>query len=223
MLFPTEELIFSPSHDTRSGVVRTTCGSRPYACMTSTPGQQVVELVGAAELDVGFDGDRVVRLHERVQELRDRDRLPARVAPGEVVALQHLRDRHHPRQPNDVGEAELREPLAVAPDLGLLGDEDLEGLVDIRLGVPVDLVVVQDRPCRDRPDGSPIRGRVVADDAGLPRGPRPGTRACAASGMPRPTWMSGDVTSIPSFTRSGRPSASFASSAPQAARGRHCA
>src|SRR5262249_26602268 len=34
------------------------------------------------------------------------------------------------------------------------------------------------------------------------------------SGIARPTWMSGEVTSIPSFTRSGRPSASFASSAP---------
>src|SRR3970040_304085 len=34
------------------------------------------------------------------------------------------------------------------------------------------------------------------------------------SGIPRPTWMSGDVTSMPSFTRSGLPSASFASSAP---------
>src|SRR5881227_3745617 len=34
------------------------------------------------------------------------------------------------------------------------------------------------------------------------------------SGTPRPTWMSGEVTSIPSFTRSGRPSFSFRSSAP---------
>src|SRR5689334_16456455 len=39
------------------------------------------------------------------------------------------------------------------------------------------------------------------------------------SGIPRPTWMSGDVTSIPSLTRSGRPSASFASRAPA---GRTC-
>src|SRR6478735_10571457 len=38
-------------------------------------------------------------------------------------------------------------------------------------------------------------------------------------GMPRPTWMSGDVTSIPSLTRSGRPSVSFASRAPA---GRTC-
>src|SRR5476651_487142 len=34
------------------------------------------------------------------------------------------------------------------------------------------------------------------------------------SGIPRPTWMSGDVTSMPSFTRNGRPSLSFASSPP---------
>ena len=34
------------------------------------------------------------------------------------------------------------------------------------------------------------------------------------SGIARPMWMSGEVTSIPSFTRSGRPSASFASSPP---------
>src|SRR5215472_15772842 len=34
------------------------------------------------------------------------------------------------------------------------------------------------------------------------------------SGIPRPMWMSGEVTSIPSFTRSGRPSFSFSSRAP---------
>src|SRR3954463_9194210 len=34
------------------------------------------------------------------------------------------------------------------------------------------------------------------------------------SGMPRPMWMSGEVTSIPNFTRSCRPVASFFSSSP---------
>ena len=34
------------------------------------------------------------------------------------------------------------------------------------------------------------------------------------SGIARPMWMSGEVTSIPSLTRSGRPSFSFASSPP---------
>src|SRR5512144_1869562 len=33
-------------------------------------------------------------------------------------------------------------------------------------------------------------------------------------GIPRPTWMSGEVTSMPSLTRNGRPSFSFASSPP---------
>src|SRR5437870_3141030 len=34
------------------------------------------------------------------------------------------------------------------------------------------------------------------------------------NGIARPMWMSGEVTSIPSFTRSGRPSFNFASSPP---------
>src|SRR5258705_5101920 len=34
------------------------------------------------------------------------------------------------------------------------------------------------------------------------------------SGIPRPTWISGEVTSIPSLTRSGRPLASLRSSSP---------
>ena len=38
------------------------------------------------------------------------------------------------------------------------------------------------------------------------------------SGIARPTWMSGDVTSIPSLTRSGRPSFSFASRPPSGRR-----
>ena len=34
---PSDELIFSPSHDSRSGVVSTTCGSTPYCSITSRP------------------------------------------------------------------------------------------------------------------------------------------------------------------------------------------
>ena len=41
-------------------------------------GEQVVELVGAAELDVGLDRHRVVGLHQRIEQLRDRDRLVRR-------------------------------------------------------------------------------------------------------------------------------------------------
>ena len=56
-------------------------------------GEQVVELVGAAELDVRLDGDRVVGLHEGIEELRHRDRGLGREALLEVVALEQPRDR----------------------------------------------------------------------------------------------------------------------------------
>ena len=42
------------------------------------PEQQVERLVGAAELDVGAHRDRVVALHQRVEQLEDRDRRAAR-------------------------------------------------------------------------------------------------------------------------------------------------
>jgi len=37
MLFPSDELIFCPSQETRSGVVNATWGSSPYASITSRP------------------------------------------------------------------------------------------------------------------------------------------------------------------------------------------
>ena len=56
--------------------------------------EHVEELVGAAELDVAFEHDGVVALHERVEKLDDGDRAVARVALGEIVALQHAGDGH---------------------------------------------------------------------------------------------------------------------------------
>ena len=41
MLFPSDELIFAPSHETRIGVVSTTCGSSPYASITSRPASRL--------------------------------------------------------------------------------------------------------------------------------------------------------------------------------------
>ena len=76
--------------------------------MTVAAREQVVELVGAAELDVGLDRDRVVGLHQRVEELGDRDRPPRGEALREVVALEDLRDGRRARQAEDLGEVELR-------------------------------------------------------------------------------------------------------------------
>ena len=126
--------------------------------------EQVVQLVGPAELHVRLDRDRVVRLHQRIEQLRDRDRLTSGVAAGEVVALEHLRDGHHPRELDDVGERQAGEPLAVPPYLRPLGDEDLEGLLEVRLRVPVDLVVREDRALARPPGRVADPRRVVADD-----------------------------------------------------------
>ena len=148
MLFPTDELIFAPSHESSSGVVSTTWGSSPYASMTVAAGEQVVELVGAAELDVGLDGDRVVGLHERVEKLRHRDRLVRPDPLREVVALEDLRDGDRPGEPEHVGEVELREPLPVEAHLGAVAVEDQESLLEVRLRVAVDLLGVEDRTLR---------------------------------------------------------------------------
>src|SRR3712207_7432426 len=45
-----------------------------------------------SELDVGLDGDRVVALEHRIEQLEERDRLARRMALGEVVALEQLGD-----------------------------------------------------------------------------------------------------------------------------------
>ena len=88
------------------------------------PGEQVVELVRATELHVRLDRDRVVRLHERIQELGDGDRLTRAEPLGEVVALEDLRDRRRAGQAKHVREVETGQPLAVvsappsAPDRG---------------------------------------------------------------------------------------------------------
>ena len=89
---------------------------------------------------------------------------PADVAAGKVVALEHLRDGHHARQPDHVGEAEAGEPLAVAAHLGSLGNEDLQRLLEVGLGVPVDLLVGEHRDARSTGRTGRRSGRVVADD-----------------------------------------------------------
>ena len=110
------------------------------------PGEQVVELVGATDLDVGPDRDRVVGLHQRVEELGERDRLVRREPLREVVALEQLGDGERAGEPDDLGVRERPEPLAVVPDLGALPVEDAEGLLGELAGVRVEHLVREDGP-----------------------------------------------------------------------------
>ena len=54
--------------------------------------EQVEDLIVAAKLDVGLEGDRIVCLNERIEELVQSDRLMGLIARAEIVAL------HHPSQ-----------------------------------------------------------------------------------------------------------------------------
>ena len=127
--------------------------------------QQVEGLVGAAELDVGAHGDRVVALHERIEQLEDRDRRLRRPALGEVVALEQLGDGRRARQAEEVLHAHVQ-PLGVEAHLEQLGvvAQHLEGLLLVGARVGVDLLARQHRPRRRAAARIADARGVVADD-----------------------------------------------------------
>ena len=85
-------------------------------------------------------------------------------AVREVVALQHLRDGEPRGQPHDVRQRELVEPLGLAADLRPLAVEDLEELLEDRLGVRHHLLFGQHRPRLRLAGRVADARRPVADD-----------------------------------------------------------
>ena len=154
---PREPLIFVPSHESSNGRRENDLRLEPVRLHHVAAGQQVVELVGAAELDVRLDGDRVVRLHERVEQLRDGDRLLRREPLREVVALENPRDGHRPRQSKDLGEVDLASHSLLKRTSVRSGIDDRRGGLEVARRVPVDLLGRDDRTLGRRPDGSPMR------------------------------------------------------------------
>ena len=127
--------------------------------LQAAPHQQIELLVGSAELDIGFQRDRVVALDQRIEELVDRDRLLGRVALGEIVALEHARNSVLAGQLDHVGSAHLAEPLGIESHLGALAIEHLEDLIGVGRRVGRD-VLGRQRLARDV-----LAGRV-ADHSG---------------------------------------------------------
>ena len=179
-------------------------------------GQEVEELVGAAELDVGLDR-RPSRRPASAGRGAPRPR-SARCAVeplGEVVALEQARDgRSCAPAARCRRRSSFAEPFAVEAHLGPLGVEDLHRLLEVALGVRVDLLV-------GRGSAAPPSARTGRRSASCSRrrsgrrcGPRPGRRASAGAGSPAERGRPATVTSIPSFTRNGRPSFSFSSRPP---------
>ncbi|MDF2640998.1 MAG: peptidase [Pseudomonas sp.] len=107
----------------------------PIRTLQFAPHQQVEFLIGAAKLYVRLERNRVVTLHQRVQEFVDGDRLIALITLVEVIALKHPRHGVLRRQTNEVSRAELVHPRGVERDFGFLGIENLEDLRLVGLGV----------------------------------------------------------------------------------------
>ena len=119
--------------------------------------QQVELLVGAAELDVGRDRDRVVALEQRVQQLEQRDRRVGGKPLGEVVALEDLRDGGRARQAEQLLHRHV-EPFAVESHFDPLRVEHLEGLLlEGRALASISSPESNGRTVAERPLGSPTR------------------------------------------------------------------
>ena len=127
-------------------MITQTCASCSILALQIAAHQQVEFLIGAAEFNVGFEGDRVVAWVKRVEQLVQRDRLFFCQSLGEIVALENLFDGHVRRQTDKAGRAEFVHPLGVEPHLGLLGIEQLEDLRLVSFGVGVYLLARELRP-----------------------------------------------------------------------------
>src|ERR1043165_7396868 len=123
------------------------------------PHQEIELLVGPAELYVGLHRDRVVSLHQRVEQLVHRDRSFFAEPPGKIVALEELGHGVFRREADDALGAELVGPLGVEQDLRALRVEDLERLIAVALRVGENLLA------RERRTGLTL-ARRVADHAG---------------------------------------------------------
>jgi hypothetical protein len=116
------------------------------------------------------------------------------VALREVIAREHLRHGHAAAELEGVEERHLAEPLAVATHFGLLRIEDLVGLLEIGLGVLLDLLLGKDRTRLG------LAGRI-ADARGVVADDEDGLVAELLELAELLEVRSGRVGSTPSFTR----------------------
>src|SRR6185312_14721902 len=120
-------------------------------------------LVGAAELDIGLERNRIVRLRQRVEELMDRNRLARTVAGLEIVPLQHARHGALGAELDQSLGAERAQPAAVEINQGALGVEELEDLGAVGFGVLLDLLAGKSRAGFAAPGGIANHAGEIAD------------------------------------------------------------
>src|SRR5690606_12262890 len=98
----------------------------PVGTLDVASHQQVEQLIGPTQFDVGPHRDRVVCLRQGIEELVDADGDTAVEALGEVVALQHPGDCVVRSQLDELCEPQWLEPFGVVTqlELGGIGIED---------------------------------------------------------------------------------------------------
>jgi hypothetical protein len=102
--------------------------------------EDIEELVGAAEFDIGFDLDGVPALHDGILDFVEADFLFRGEAIFKVIALEHLLHGDAGIEAEDVFVGHFSKPFAIVNDLGFGAVEDFESLVGISFGVGEDFI-----------------------------------------------------------------------------------
>ncbi len=126
--------------------------------------EEVEELVGAAEFDVGADFDGVPALHDGVLDFVEADFAAGFDAIAEVFALEHLLEGDAAVEADHFGEGHLAKPGAVVDDFGAVAVEDFEDLIGVSAGVVEDLRVGEGGAGGGAAGGVADHGGEVADD-----------------------------------------------------------
>ena len=105
--------------------------------------QHVEFLIGAANLEIRLQRDRIVTLDHGIEQLVQEQRLLRRQPLLEVVALEQTRDAQCRRDLDQLRDAQAVHPFAVEADFGGLAIENLEHLLAIGIRVALDLVARQ--------------------------------------------------------------------------------
>ena len=110
-------------------------GSLTVFFLELSPHEQVKLLVGAAELHIRLQHDRVIPLDQRVKELMNADRQLRLIALFEVLPFKHPGHGMLGSELDQVAGGHFRHPLAIKGDPGLLGIKDPVdlGLVGLRV------------------------------------------------------------------------------------------
>ena len=126
--------------------------------------EDVEELVGAADFDVGADFDGVPALDDGVLDFVEADFLTFFDPRFEILALEHLLHGDAGVEAEDVFEGHLPEPVTVEDDLGFVRVEDLEGLGGVGFGVGEDVLAGKRGTGGGAAGGVADAGGEVADD-----------------------------------------------------------